>query len=56
MVNYEKTEECYKRKNYIYDKPPDYIGKQSWHQKVTNPSTGIFYRISDLPIEWRNLS
>jgi hypothetical protein len=51
MVNYEKIEECYKRENYLYDKPPDYIGKQNWLQKVTNPNTGTFYRISDLPIE-----
>jgi hypothetical protein len=41
MVNYEKTEECCKRENYLYDKPPDYIGKQNWRQKVTNPSTGM---------------
>jgi hypothetical protein len=33
--------------------PPDYIGKQKWLQKVTNPNTGTYYRISDLPIEWR---
>lgn len=53
MVNYQKTEECCKRENYSYEKPADYIAKQNWQQKVTNPNTGTFYRISDLPIEWR---
>jgi hypothetical protein len=53
MVNYEKTEECYRRENYPYEKPADYIAKQNWQKKVTNPNTGTFYRISDLPIEWR---
>jgi hypothetical protein len=53
MVNYQKIEECYIREKYKYEKPGDYIGKQNWLKKVTNPHTGTFYRISDLPIEWR---
>jgi hypothetical protein len=52
MVNYQKTEECYIRENYKYEKPPDYIGKQNWLKKVTT-HTGTFFKISDLPIEWR---
>jgi hypothetical protein len=53
MVNYQKTEECYKHENYPYEKPADYIAKQNWQQKVTNSNTGTFYKISDLHIEWR---
>jgi hypothetical protein len=37
----------------LYKKPIEYIGQQLWLQKVTNPATGTFYQISDLPIEWR---
>ena len=55
MVNYQKTEECYIRENYKYEKPPDYIGEQNWLKKVTNPHTGTFYKLSDLPIEWRKI-
>jgi hypothetical protein len=40
MVNYEKTEDCYKRENYTFDKLPYYIAKQNWQKKVTNPDTG----------------
>ena len=53
MVNYQKTETCYKEEKYPYEKPPDQKGQEMWLQKVTNPSTGTFYKISDLPIEWR---
>jgi hypothetical protein len=53
MVNYQKTEECYIREKYRYEKPADYKTKQDWLKKVTNPHTGTFYQISDLPIEWR---
>jgi hypothetical protein len=53
MVNYQKTEECYVREKCKYEKLPDYIGKQNWLKKVTNPHTNIFYKLSYLPIEWR---
>jgi hypothetical protein len=53
MVNYQKTEECRIREKYQYEKPADYKTKQDWLKKVTNPHTGTFYQISDLPIEWR---
>jgi hypothetical protein len=29
------------------------LRKINWQKKVTNPNTSSFYRISDLPIEWR---
>jgi hypothetical protein len=53
MVNHDKTEECYKNENYTYPKPIEQKGYEMWLQKVTNPNTGTFYKISDLPIEWR---
>ena len=53
MVNYQKTETCYKEEKYPYEKPPDQKGQEMWLQKVTNPNTGTFYKISDLPIEWK---
>ena len=53
MVNFQHTETCYASEKYEYKKPVEYIGQQLWFQKVTNPATGTFYQISDLPIEWR---
>jgi hypothetical protein len=53
MVNYQKIEACYKNENYTYPKPIEQKGYEMWLQKVTNPNTGKFYKISDLPIEWR---
>ena len=53
MVNYQRTEECYKRENYAYPIPIEQKGYEMWLQKVTNPNTVTFYKISDLPIEWR---
>jgi hypothetical protein len=53
MVNYQKTEACYKNENYTYPKSIEQKGYEMWLQKITNPNTGTSYRISDLPIEWR---
>jgi hypothetical protein len=49
MVNYQKMEACYKNENYTYPKPIEQKGYEMWLQKVTNPNTGKFYKISDLP-------
>jgi hypothetical protein len=49
MVNYQRTEECYKCENYAYPKPIEQKGYEMWLQKVTNPNTGTFYKLSDLP-------
>jgi hypothetical protein len=53
MVNYQQLEACYGNENYQYEKPPEQKGHEMWLQKVTNPITGNFYKISDLPVEWR---
>jgi hypothetical protein len=58
LVNYQKTEQVWnnepiKHPSIKYEKPPEQRGHEMWLQKVTNPNTGTFYRISDLPIEWR---
>jgi hypothetical protein len=58
MVNYQKTEQVWnnepvKHHSVKYEKPPEQRGHEMWLQKVTNPNTGTFYKISDFPIEWR---
>ena len=53
MVNFQQTEAIYASEKFEYKKPVEYLGQQLWFQKVTNPATGTFYQISDLPIEWR---
>ena len=58
MVNYQKTEQVWnnepvKHPNVKYEKPPEQKGHEMWQQRVTNPNTGTYYRISDLPLEWR---
>jgi hypothetical protein len=58
MVNYQKTEQVWnnepvKHHSVKYEKLPEQRGHEMWLQKVTNPNTGTFYKISDFPIEWR---
>ena len=53
MVNYQQMEACYQNENYQYENPHEQKGHEMWLQKVTNPNTGTFYKISDLPVEWR---
>lgn len=58
MVNYQKTEQVWNNEpnrhpKVNYEKPPEQKGHEMWLQKVTNPNTGTYHKISDLPIEWR---
>jgi hypothetical protein len=38
----------------IYSKPPKQQDEEQWFAKVTNPNTGRFYQVSDLPAENRH--
>ena len=51
MTNYQQTE-SFRNEKYTYEKPPEQKGQESWLQKVTNPQTGTFYKLSDFPVEY----
>jgi hypothetical protein len=55
MSNFQKTEACYAEEKYKYQKPVEQQGHELWYQKVTNPDTGTFYKISDLQIGTRKI-
>lgn len=38
---------------HLYKKPLEQLDDERWYSKVTNPETGTFCKISDLPIEYR---
>jgi hypothetical protein len=55
MVNFQKTEQVWnsepnRHPKVNYEKPPEQKGHEMWLQKVTNPNTGTYYKISDLRI------
>ena len=53
MPDFAKSEQQFKRENFPYPKPQEQIGYELWLSKVTNPSTGTYYQLSDLPAENR---
>jgi hypothetical protein len=53
MPEFAKSEQQFKRENFPYPKPQEQIGFELWLSKVTNPSTGTYYQLSDLPAENR---
>ena len=55
MPDYKKTEELFKAQGilHLYKKPPGQLDDELFYAKVTNPTTGTFYKLSDLPIEYR---
>jgi hypothetical protein len=56
MPDFVKSEEQFKRENFPYPKPQEQIGHELWLAKVTNPSTGTYYQLTDLPAENRHIT
>ena len=55
MPDYKRTEELFKAQGilHLYKKPIAQLDDELFFAKVTNPNTNTFYKISDLPIEYR---
>ncbi|CAN5378351.1 hypothetical protein BH18THE2_BH18THE2_25250 [soil metagenome] len=55
MPDYKRTEQIFKAEGiaHLYKKPLEQVDDELFHTKVTNPDTGTFYQIADLPIAYR---
>jgi hypothetical protein len=55
MPDHKRTEGLFRAQgiSHKYKRPPGQLDDELFYAKVTNPNTGAFYQISDLPIEYR---
>jgi hypothetical protein len=56
MADFKRTEKIYQELGVskFYKKPPEQHDDERFYSQNTNPDTGTHYKISDLPIEYRN--
>jgi hypothetical protein len=46
-------ESRFRNEKYTYEKTPEQKDQESWLQKITNPRTGTFCKLSDFHVEYR---
>jgi poly-gamma-glutamate capsule biosynthesis protein CapA/YwtB (metallophosphatase superfamily) len=55
MPDYKRTQKLYEEQGVskFYKKPPEQQDDERFYLQVTNPDTGTFYKLSDLPVAYR---
>ena len=56
MPDHKRTQKIFEELGIpkMYKKPQEQVGEEQFERQTTNPDTGAPYKISDLPIEYRN--
>ena len=56
MADHKKTQKIFEELGLskFYKKPPEQLDDERFYSQTTNPDTKSHYKISELPIEYRN--
>ena len=56
MADFKRTQKIFEELGVqkFYKKPPEQLDDERFYSQTTNPDTGTYYKISDLPVEYRN--